>query len=84
MTSLTTLRNIGPQSARWLTEVDIPTAEQLYEIGAVESYQRVKTAFPDNVSINLLYALHGAIINIAWNKIPPEMKNDLQKQANIK
>jgi DNA transformation protein len=82
MKSLTSLRNIGPRSARWLDSVGVNTPENLYDIGAVETYFRVKAAYPDLVSINMLYALQGAILDIPWNELPQELKDDLRRQAD--
>ena len=77
MASLASLRNIGPKSTQWLKSVGIQTAEDLSEVGAVEAYLRVKAAYPDKVSLNMLYALQGALIGLPWNELPPDIKADL-------
>ena len=82
MTSLTSLRNIGARSAQWLDSVNIRTPQDLYDVGAVDAYLRVKTAYPDQVSLNMLYALQGAILDIPWNELPLEMKDDLRRQVD--
>lgn len=81
MTSLISLRNIGERSAQWLVSVGINSPENLYEIGVVEAYLRVKTAYPDQVSSNMLYALQGAILELPWNELPEELKEDLRLQV---
>jgi hypothetical protein len=81
MKSLTTLKNIGPRSTKWLNSVDINSPENLFDLGAVEAYLRVKAAYPELVSLNMLYALQGAILDIPWNELPQEMKEDLRHQA---
>lgn len=81
MTSLISLRNIGERSAQWLVSVGINSPENLYEIGVVEAYLRVKTAYPDQVSLNMLYALQGAILELPWNELPEELKEDLRLQV---
>lgn len=81
MSDLTDLRNIGSQSARWLDSLGIHTAEDLYEVGVVDAYLRVKTAYPRQVSLNLLYALQGALLDLPWNELPPGMKADLREQV---
>lgn len=78
---LSELRNIGPQSAEWLREVGILTLDDLEELGAVEAYQRVKHRFPRGVSLNMLYGLQAALLNIHWTELPPDMKADLKAQV---
>ena len=77
MANLTSLRNIGPQSAHWLESVGIHTPEELFGVGIVEAYLLVKAAFPERVSLNLLFALQGALMDLSWNELPPEMKESL-------
>lgn len=74
------LRNLGPSSRRWLTAVGIDSLEQLEDLGAVEVYLRVREA-SFGASFNLLWALQGAILDVAWNELPAEMKEDLRRQA---
>ncbi len=81
MASLISLRNIGPKSAQWLKAVGIQTAEDLSEVGAVEAYQRTKEAFPDKVSLNMLYALQGALLDLPWSELPPDMAVNLRHEA---
>jgi hypothetical protein len=81
MTSLTSLRNIGETSAAWLESVGITTAEDLHNLGVVEAYRRVKTAYPERVTLNMLYALQGALLDLHWKEVPPEMKTALLHQV---
>ena len=77
MTPIKRLLNIGPKSTQWLEAVGIRTEEDLEELGAVEAYRRVKAAFPGRVSLNLLWGLQGALLDLPWNELPPEMKDRL-------
>lgn len=81
MPPLTTLLNIGPKSAAWLNEVGIHTDEDLADIGAVEAYLRVDHAYP-GVSMNLLWSLQGALMDIHWAELPESVKDDLQQQLD--
>ncbi len=81
MATLTSLKNIGAISATWLESVGIKTAEDLYELGVVEAYRRVKTAYPERVTLNMLYALQGALLDLHWKEVPPEMKTALLQQV---
>lgn len=75
------LKNIGLQSTAWLAQVGIQQREELEAIGAVEAYLRVKHAFPDRVSLNLLYALQALLLNVRWNELPAELKAELRAQV---
>ena len=81
MATLTSLKNIGETSAGWLESVGIKTAEDLYELGVVDAYRRVKTAYPERVTLNMLYALQGALLDLHWKEVPPEMKTALLQQV---
>ncbi len=78
---LTTLQNIGPVSARQLRDVDIADAAALRALGALAAYRRLKHAFPRQVSLNMLYALEGALRGCPWNRLPPGVKEGLQAAA---
>jgi DNA transformation protein len=80
MASLTSLRNVGTRSSQWLQKVGINRLEDLIEVSVVDAYLRAKAAFPDQVSLNLLYALQGGMLDINWLDLPHEMKEDLRKE----
>ena len=75
------MKNMGPKSVQWLASVGIYTLNDVAEIGVVESYLRVKAAYPDKVSLNLLYGLQAALLNIRWNELPPDIKAELKSQV---
>jgi DNA transformation protein len=81
MSDLSDLRNIGPRSASWLQSVGIRSPEDLAEVGVIEAYLRAKEAYPDQVSLNLLYGLQAAMMDIDWKQIPENVKSDLREQA---
>ena len=76
-----TVLRIGPRSKQWLTAVGVHTLEDLEDLGAREACRRAKTAFPGEVSLNLLYGLQGLLMSCTWNKLPPAVKDDLKKWA---
>ncbi len=78
---MTPLKNIGPKSRVWLHDIGIDTLEELEALGAVETYRRLKLARPAEVSLNMLWALQGALLNIRWNALPPDMKATLKSQV---
>jgi DNA transformation protein and related proteins len=78
------IRNIGPKTISWLHDVGVHTQADLEDLGAVEVYKRLKAAFPHKVSLNALYGLQGAILNLHWNALPPDMKAELKAQVQEK
>lgn len=70
------LRNIGPKSAAWLRQTGIRTQADLEAVGALAAYVRVKRA-GFKPSLNLLYALEGAILDCHWQDIPAERRSEL-------
>lgn len=77
---LEAMRNIGPRSASWLRAAGIDTPDRLRALGAVEAYRRVRAAAPDRVSLVLLWALHGALIDAPYTALPAEMKAALRTE----
>lgn len=80
-TSLTSLKNIGPKSAKWLESVGIHTPDKFYELGPVEAYKLVKSAYPQQISLNMLYALQGAYMDLPWNELPPDLVEQLKQEV---
>lgn len=70
------IRNVGPKSAAWLRQVGVRTQEDLVRLGPVEAFMKVKRA-GFRPSLNLLYALAGAIENCHWADLPDERKSAL-------
>ena len=75
------MKNMGPRSTEWLASVGIHTLDDVASIGVVESYLRVKAAYPDKVSLNLLYGLQAALLDLPWNELPPDIKAELKRQV---
>lgn len=76
------LRNIGPKSAAWLRQTGIRSQQDLETVGALAAYVRVKRA-GFKPSLNLLYALEGAILGCHWQEIPAERRSELILAAGI-
>lgn len=70
------LRNLGPASERMLQEAGIDSPEQLDALGAVEAYRRAVAA-GGRPSLNLLWALEGALLDLDWRALPAEHKEQL-------
>jgi hypothetical protein len=74
------IRNVGPKSAAWLRQVGVRTHEDLVRLGPVEAFMKVKRA-GFRPSLNLLYALAGAIEDCHWADLPDERKAALVQAA---
>lgn len=70
------IRNVGPKSAAWLRQVGVRTQEDLVRLGPVEAFMKVKRA-GFRPSLNLLYALAGAIEDCHWADLPDDVKASL-------
>lgn len=72
---LTKLKNIGVRSAEQLIEVGISSPAQIEKLGAVEVYKRLREQYP--VSLTMLWALQGALLDLPFYQQPAEIKDAL-------
>lgn len=75
------MKNLGPKSSQWLVSIGVHSLDEVAKLGVVETYKRVKAAYPDKVSLNLLYGLQAALLDIRWDELPPDIKTELKRQA---
>ncbi|GMQ79431.1 MAG: hypothetical protein BMS9Abin02_2020 [Anaerolineae bacterium] len=76
-TSLSDLPNIGPRSQEWLNAIGLYSLSDLENVGAVEVYQQLRELdFP--VTLNLVYAVQGAIMDCPWNHLPTDIRVSLK------
>ena len=74
------MRNIGPKSAAWLRQVGLRSLDEITAIGTVEAFMKVRRA-GFKPSLNLLYALEGAILDCHWQEIPDQRRTELVADA---
>lgn len=74
------LRNLGPASAAMLAEVGIRTRADLERVGPVLAYRALQDVRP-GVSLNLLYAMHGALADERWDRLPEATREQLKREA---
>lgn len=74
------MRNIGPKSTAWLRQVGLHTRADLEAAGPVEAYMRVRRA-GFRPSLNLLYALEGALRDCHWQEVPDDRRKALVDAA---
>ncbi|GAB4572066.1 MAG: hypothetical protein Fur0017_22690 [Anaerolineales bacterium] len=75
------MKNLGPKSSEWLASIGVHTLEDVARLGVVETYKRVKAAYPDKVSLNLLYGLQAAMLDLPINQLPQDIRNQLKREA---
>ncbi len=70
------IRNVGPKSAAWLRQVGVRTHEDLVRVGPIDAFLKVKRA-GFRPSLNLLYAMAGALADCHWAELPDKRKQAL-------
>jgi nucleotidyltransferase/DNA polymerase involved in DNA repair len=71
------LRNFGAVTAQRLTDMEIRTLGDIQELGAVETYARLRFAFGTGVTRNALHAIEATLRDIDWRDLPSDVKSDL-------
>jgi DNA transformation protein and related proteins len=74
--ALSELRGLGPRSVEMLVQVGINTSAQLRNADLFELYRRIKTQHP-RTSLNLLYAMIGAVDGADWRDIAKERRSEI-------
>lgn len=63
-----------------LNSIDVFTKEDIEDLGPATIYFILKNRGFD-VSMNMVYALQGTIMNLHWNELPSTVKNILVEQV---
>ena len=66
--AIAALPNLGAVSARRLAEAGVTSVAALRRLGAVETWRRVRAHWP-GASLNLLWALEGALTGRGWQEV---------------
>jgi DNA transformation protein and related proteins len=77
--ALSELRGLGPASVAMLVSVGITTAAQLRHADLYQLYARIKAQHP-HTSINLLYAMMGAVDGMDWRDVAKERRTEVLMQ----
>ena len=75
------MKNLGPKSQEWLASIGIHSLEDVARLGVVETYKRVKAAYPEKVTLNMLWGLQAALLDIPWNELPDDIKDQLRQEV---
>jgi DNA transformation protein and related proteins len=73
------LLNLGPTSSQWLASVGIHDRRDLEAVGVINAYNLCK-AHGYNASLNLLWALQAALMDIPWTQLPADIKDQLRQR----
>lgn len=74
------LKNLGMASVNILHAIGVNSYDDLEQMGAVDAYCRIK-ARGIHVSKVMLYALQGALMDVHWNDLSPDLKSQLVTEA---
>lgn len=74
------LKNLGLASVNILHSIGIRTLDDLHRVGPVEAFASIRRR-GINTSRVLLYALQGAILDVHWNDLDPDLKASLVSEA---
>jgi len=77
MSALSSLNGLGPKSEAMLLAVGIQTREDLERVGPLQAYILVRDQSEFKPSLNLLYAMIGALENKHWADIAKEERLSL-------
>jgi DNA-3-methyladenine glycosylase I len=78
--ALSQLRNLGPASEKWLNAIGVRTRDDLEQLGAVTLYKLLKD-HGYNATLNMVYAIEGALRGIDWRQLPAPLKAQLKTAA---
>lgn len=71
------MKGLGSVSEAWLNEIGIYTHADLESVGPVQAFIRLTNTRDIPVSLNLLYAMVGALENVHWADIAKTEKTRL-------
>jgi hypothetical protein len=76
------LLNLGPRSAAMLAAVGIRTRDDLARHGALGAC-RLLLAAGQPISLNMAYAIEGALMDCDWRQIPHDFRIHLVKEFRL-
>lgn len=83
MKELDQLPNIGKTLAEKLQKAGIKNEQELKQIGSENAIIRMATFDKEDVCLNKLYALEGAIQGIRWHQLDKTRKQELKEFLKI-
>lgn len=78
---ITALKNLGPKSAAWLRAIGVHTLADLDRLGPLPCFARLRAeGYP--ATLNLVYAMEGALRGLDWRALPPQRREELRLAVN--
>lgn len=73
-------KNIGSTIEKYLNEIGIFTLADLAETTSVKAFMKIREQHPEKIIsvCYYLYSLEGALLNLHWNDIPSELKEEIE------
>lgn len=75
------LKNLGFASVNILHSIGIRSRDDLHRIGPVEAFINIRNR-GINTSRVMLYALQGALMDVHWNDLDPDLKQSLASEVD--
>lgn len=81
---LSKAKNIGATIEKYLNEIGIFTLADLAETTPAEAFKKIRANYPEKTIpvCYYLYSLEGALLDLHWNDIPPELKKELKAKIS--
>jgi len=76
-TPVSSLKNLGPKSAKALEDIDVFTAGDIRKLGIPLLYHILKQRWPE-ANLNLVYALEAGLRDIHWLELTAQEKSALK------
>lgn len=77
---LTELKNIKPHLAQQLKDLGIDSVERLAERDVFDVWAELQRIHPQQTSVDTLWDLEGAVLNVDARDIPQQRREELQKK----
>ncbi len=73
------MRNLGPKTLRWLADLGLTTEVAILAEDPIAVARALRRA-GHPASLNLVYALAGARLDLPWNALPTDLQEDLRQR----
>ena len=74
------MKGLGPKTSERLLRVGVDSSEELEKLGAVGAFRLLRDAFPEWASLNALWGMHAALMEIDWRALPEAVKDSLLEE----
>lgn len=71
-------KNLGIRCEKWCAEIHVHTLEDLEKMGIYNAWVQIKLLHSSSVNVILLYAFWGALHDMHWHMVPPEIKKEMR------